>query len=92
VKALAACLAFAACAVAAEPRSTQARAEFIRSTPCPAPHGKRCPGYIIDHVIPLACGGVDAPSNMQWQTKADAAAKDKLERKGCEKPAGLRGM
>jgi len=41
------------------------------------------PGYVIDHVRPLACGGADAPSNMQWQTSAAAKAKDKVERKGC---------
>jgi hypothetical protein len=27
-------------------------------------------GYIIDYVNPLACGGADDPSNMQWQTIA----------------------
>jgi hypothetical protein len=32
-------------------------------------------------VIPLAKGGRDDPSNMQWQTKADAKAKDKWERR-----------
>jgi hypothetical protein len=37
------------------------------------------PGYIIDHVIPLKRGGCDCPSNMQWQTKAAAEAKDKWE-------------
>lgn len=42
------------------------------------PHGR--PGYVIDHIIPLANGGRDDPSNMQWQTKADAKAKDKWER------------
>src|SRR5216683_7638817 len=31
------------------------------------PHGRK--GYVVDHVKPLACGGVDAPSNMQWQSK-----------------------
>lgn len=75
-------------------RSRSARAEFVKANPCPV-HGKRsgaCPGYVVDHVQPLACGGVDHPDNMQWQTKADAAAKDRLERKGCEKPVGLRGM
>jgi hypothetical protein len=38
---------------------------------------------VVDHITPLACGGTDTPSNMQWQTKAAAAAKDKTERKGC---------
>ena len=45
------------------------------------PHGRT--GYVIDHIQPLACGGADTPSNMQWQTKAAAAAKDKTERAGC---------
>ena len=45
------------------------------------PHGR--PGYVIDHIRPLACGGTDDPSNMQWQTIADAKAKDRVERKGC---------
>jgi hypothetical protein len=27
-----------------------------------------CPGYVFDHVQPLAYGGIDAPKNMQWQT------------------------
>jgi len=31
----------------------------------------------------LACGGADSPSNMEWQTVADAKAKDKWERIGC---------
>src|SRR2546422_10373677 len=34
-------------------------------------------------ILPLACGGADAPSNMQWQTTEDAKAKDKVERQGC---------
>jgi hypothetical protein len=41
------------------------------------------PGYVKDHIKPLACGGPDAPSNMQWQTIRDAKAKDKWETKGC---------
>jgi hypothetical protein len=35
--------------------------------------------------IPLACGGIDHYSNMQYQTIAEAKAKDKVERKGCKK-------
>lgn len=67
-------------------RSSKARAEFRRSHPCPST-GKTsgpCPGWIIDHVNPLACGGADSPSNMQWQTVEDAKAKDKWEREGCK--------
>jgi hypothetical protein len=37
----------------------------------------------VDHVKPLACGGIDLPSNMQWQTKDEAKAKDKIERASC---------
>ncbi|HYT04346.1 MAG TPA: HNH endonuclease signature motif containing protein [Gemmatimonadales bacterium] len=41
------------------------------------------PGYVVDHVKPLACGGADDPNNMQWQTVEEAKAKDKVERQGC---------
>jgi len=53
--------------------------------PCPATFkgSGACPGYVVDHVIALACGGADAPENMQWQTVEDAKAKDKWERIGC---------
>jgi hypothetical protein len=34
---------------------------------------------VVDHVVPLKRGGLDAPSNMQWQTIADAKAKDRIE-------------
>ncbi len=56
-------------------RSSAARQEFKRATGYPS--GR--PGYIIDHVIPLACGGADHLSNMQWQTKEEARAKDRVE-------------
>jgi hypothetical protein len=66
-------------------RSESAKHTFQDLSPCPAT-GKttgKCPGYIIDHVKPLACGGADAAGNMQWQSKEAAAAKDKWERTGC---------
>lgn len=47
------------------------------------PHG--WPGHVVDHITPLACGGADVPSNMQWQTRTDAKAKDKWERRGCKR-------
>lgn len=62
-------------------RSKSARSAFMRQHPCPTT-GKTsgsCPGYVVDHVEALACGGPDDPSNMQWQTRAEAKAKDKTE-------------
>jgi hypothetical protein len=44
---------------------------FKREHPCPS-NGRAsgsCPGYVIDHINPLECGGADAPFNMQWQTE-----------------------
>jgi len=68
-------------------RSREVTREFQRLHPCPST-GKRtgaCPGYIKDHVKPLACGGPDSVSNLQWQTKRAAKEKDKWERKSCSK-------
>jgi hypothetical protein len=62
-------------------RSATAKHDFQKAHPCPST-GKTsggCPGYVVDHVVPLKRGGADAPSNMQWQTKAAAKAKDKIE-------------
>ena len=66
-------------------RSQKAKAIFKYSHPCPSTGRNKgsCPGYIIDHIKALACGGADTPENMQWQTKSVAKAKDKWERKGC---------
>lgn len=63
-------------------RSHAAKAAFEREHPCPSTGrtSGRCPGYVVDHVKALECGGPDDPSNMQWQTTSDAKAKDKTER------------
>jgi hypothetical protein len=68
-------------------RSASAKKTFQSLKPCPATHstGGKCPGYVVDHITPLACGGADDASNMQWQTVADGKAKDKWERKQCGK-------
>lgn len=64
-------------------RSESAKNAFMRQTG----FSKGRPGYVVDHIIPLACGGADSPGNMQWQTAAAAKAKDKVERRGCREEA-----
>jgi len=62
-------------------RCSAAKAAFERDNPCPStgePSGP-CPGYVVDHIIPLKRGGADLPSNMQWQTVEEAKAKDRIE-------------
>lgn len=64
--------------IARDPRATNA---FRTQQPCPST-GKSsgsCPGYVIDHVVPLKRGGADSPGNMQWQTEGAAKQKDKWE-------------
>lgn len=71
--------------------SISRRADVLRAFrdlyPCPATGEKRgaCPGWNIDHVIPLAVGGCDAVSNLQWlptaiKRCAGEACKDRWER------------
>ena len=45
-------------------------------------HGK-CPGYIIDHVIPLCAGDADTPASMQLRSRAAAKRKDVDEAQQC---------
>ena len=62
-------------------RSQSAKDAFRHTHPCPST-GKTsgaCPGYVVDHVTALKHGGADGPSNMQWETKTDAKAKDRWE-------------
>jgi hypothetical protein len=68
-------------AIAKTPRSQAARLAFVRANACPATglHKLPCKGFIIDHRIALCKGGLDAASNMQWQTIAAAKAKDRWE-------------
>src|SRR5439155_9707580 len=62
-------------------RSETAKRDFEHHHPCPST-GKTsgaCPGYVVDHIVPLKRGGADDPSNMQWQTAGAAKAKDRWE-------------
>ena len=71
-------LALPSITLASEHRSRSVAREFQREHPCPATGltTGSCPGYWRDHFVPLACGGPDAVLNMQWQTIAEAKAKD----------------
>lgn len=66
---------------AALARDRSARRAFHRSNPCPSTGrtSGACPGYVVDHVVPLKRGGADSPHNMQWQTIEDAKRKDRTE-------------
>lgn len=66
-------------------RSAAVVREFKRAHPCPATGQTRgaCPGWVVDHRMPLCSGAEDEPGNMQWQTVEDAKAKDRDERRLC---------
>jgi hypothetical protein len=62
-------------------RTYRMKHQFRLNNPCPGTGRTtgKCRGYVIDHRIALCDGGKDSPSNMQWQTTAEAKAKDKTE-------------
>jgi 5-methylcytosine-specific restriction endonuclease McrA len=69
-------------------RRTSVVTAFRKIHPCPATGATTgaCPGWAVDHVIPLACGGCDAVSNLQWlpssiKSAAGTDAKDRWERR-----------
>jgi len=67
-------------------RSHVAKNDFKKQNPCPSNGNNQgpCPGYVIDHIIPIVCNGDDTPSNMQWQSISEGKAKDRWERKNCQ--------
>lgn len=62
-------------------RDPAAKRAFRQTHPCPATGETKgaCPGYVIDHIVPLKRGGADMPCNMAWQTVEEAKAKDRWE-------------
>lgn len=69
-------------------RSPAMRAEFQRAHGCPATgqHRGACPGYHVDHIKPLKCGGADLPANMQWLTVDQHKDKTRREAQLCRHP------
>jgi len=62
-------------------RSRAAKHTFMVETGYP----KGRPGYMVTYRVQPACGGADAPYNMQWQTIADGKAQNTRDRKRCKK-------
>lgn len=62
-------------------RSQSTLIQFQKLHPCPStgkPTGS-CPGFVKDHVIPLACGGPDLPNNLMWSEHDWSIVRDKQE-------------
>lgn len=68
-------------AEATTPRGTAAPAAFRKINPCPSTHKTTgaCPGWVMDHLHSLRCGGADVPENLWWMTTEEAKVKDKQE-------------
>jgi len=64
-------------------RSPDAQRQFRRDSPCPATGetASVCPGYQIDHRVPLGHGGADERGNMQWLSVEQHKAKAGRERR-----------
>lgn len=68
-------------------RSKAVLREFKALHPCPSTGSSTgtCPGWAIDHVVPLDCGGCDAVVNLQWlpneiKSASGPSPKDRWER------------
>ena len=59
----------------------------MKMNPCPATGKARgaCPGWQVDHIKPLKCGGADLPHNMQWLTVEQHKIKTAREAKDCRR-------
>ena len=56
--------------------------EFRETHPCPttAHTWGACPGYVVNHIEAPCKGGLDTPTNLQWQTHVSA---DRQNRTAC---------
>ena len=72
--------------VAAKPhRSAAERLAFVRENPCPSTGLRRgtCPGFQVDHAVPLCAGGSDTRANMQWLTIQQHREKTRRDLRVC---------
>lgn len=68
-------------------RSAAERLAFIRHNPCPATGLRRgaCPGWEVDHIVPLCARGPDHRTNMQWIRKEDHRLKTLVDVRECRR-------
>lgn len=66
---------------------------FVKVFPCPATleESYSCPGFAIDHTIPLSMGGCDSQVNLTWlpdliKSCGSPECKDRWERKYHDRP------
>lgn len=54
---------------------------FRKANPCPSTGRTTgaCPGWVMDHMVSLRCGGADVPENIWWQRVQEAKEKDSQE-------------
>lgn len=91
---LALLLILACCIPGAEARIPRSQAEvqaYRAENPCPSTGRRRgaCPGYQVDHTVPLCAGGPDHRTNMFWLAVDDHRWKTFVDVRECRK---LRGM
>ncbi len=69
------------------PRSQAEVRAYRKEHPCPSTEKVRgaCPGYQVDHVIPLCAGGPDHRSNMHWLSVEDHRWKTFVDARECRK-------
>lgn len=74
-------------------RSQAVLRAFQRIYPCPSTGLKTgaCPGWAINHTIPLACGGCDSLANLDWmpdriKSCAEPWCRDRWERQVYDRP------
>lgn len=69
------------------PRDRAEVRAFRLEHPCPATGRTRgaCPGYQVDHTIPLCAGGPDKRENMFWLSIEDHKFKTFIDVRECRK-------
>jgi hypothetical protein len=60
------------------PPNKEVLTDFKSMHPCPDLMN-HCNGWVVEYVVPLECGGCDAPVNMQWMPKYESEMKQKWD-------------